>query len=46
MKSVRYGQMTFESDFLFGTDDKGSTVKFTRVERVLLAKLTKNGDQS
>jgi hypothetical protein len=21
--------MTFESDFLFGTDDRGSTVKFT-----------------
>src|SRR5262249_42872260 len=42
-KFLRYGQMTFESDFLFGTDDKGTTVKFTRAERLLLAKFTRNG---
>jgi hypothetical protein len=41
-KLVRYGQMTFESNFLFGTDDQGSTVKFTRAERLLLAKFTQN----
>ena len=41
-KLVRYGQMTFESGFLLGTDDGGSIVKFTRAERLLLTKLTQN----
>lgn len=35
--------MTFESDFLFGTDERGSTVKFSRGERILLLKFTQNG---
>jgi DNA-binding response OmpR family regulator len=39
---IRYGEMTFESDFLFGTDDRGATVKFSRAERALLAKLAQN----
>lgn len=39
---VRYGQMTFESDFLFGTNASGATIKFTRAERLLLAKFTRN----
>ena len=39
-KFVKYGRMTFESDFLFGTDENGVTVKFSRAERVLLVKLT------
>jgi DNA-binding response OmpR family regulator len=42
-KFIRYGQITFKSDFLFGTDDKGSTIKFTRAERLVLAKLAQNG---
>jgi tetratricopeptide (TPR) repeat protein len=41
-KFVRYGQVTFESDFLFGTDDRGATIKFTRAERILLLKLSQN----
>jgi DNA-binding response OmpR family regulator len=42
-ESVKYGQITFESSFLFGTDEQGSTVKFSRAERILLTKLTQNG---
>jgi tetratricopeptide (TPR) repeat protein len=42
-KFVRYGELTFGSDFLFGTDDRGSTVRFSRAERILLKKFTQNG---
>jgi hypothetical protein len=42
-KFVRYGRLTFESNFLFGTDERGATVKFSRAERILLMKLTQNG---
>ncbi len=39
---VKYGRMTFESDFLFGTDEQGVTVKFSRAERILLLKFTQS----
>ncbi|PWT89064.1 MAG: hypothetical protein C5B56_07755 [Proteobacteria bacterium] len=39
---VKYGRMTFESDFLFGTDENGVTVKFSRAERILLVKLSQS----
>jgi Transcriptional regulatory protein, C terminal len=41
-KLVKYGKIAFESDFLFGTHDSGAIVKFTRAERIILSKLTKN----
>jgi tetratricopeptide (TPR) repeat protein len=41
-KFVKYGRMTFDSDFLFGTDEKGKTVKFSRAERLLLLKFAQN----
>ena len=41
-KLISYGEMTFESDFLFGTDQSGVTIRFSRAERALLAKLTQN----
>jgi hypothetical protein len=41
-KLVKYGPMTFESDFLFGIDEDGSTVRFTRAERLVLVRLTRN----
>jgi tetratricopeptide (TPR) repeat protein len=41
-KFVRYAQMTFESDFLFGTGDEGATVKFSRAERLLLTRFTQS----
>lgn len=42
MKLVSYGEMTFESDFLFGRDKNGSAIRFSRAERILLAKFTQN----
>ncbi|MBX9844730.1 MAG: winged helix-turn-helix domain-containing protein [Xanthobacteraceae bacterium] len=42
-EAVKYGQTTFEADFLFGTNEQGSTVKFSRAERILLTKLTRSG---
>ncbi|HWP27091.1 MAG TPA: helix-turn-helix domain-containing protein [Xanthobacteraceae bacterium] len=41
-KFVKYGTITFESDFLFGADEKGATVKFSRAERLLLIKFTRS----
>jgi tetratricopeptide (TPR) repeat protein len=41
-KLVKYGHISFEADFLFGTHNNGETVKFTRSERIILSKLTKN----
>ncbi|HXF88756.1 MAG TPA: helix-turn-helix domain-containing protein [Xanthobacteraceae bacterium] len=41
-KFVKYGSMTFESDFLFGSDEEGATVKFSRAERLLLIKFTQS----
>ena len=41
-KSVRYAGMTFESDFLFGIESSGREIRFSRAERILLAKFTAN----
>ncbi len=42
MPSVRYGQIIFDSDFKFGTDAQNGTIRFSRAERLLLAKFTRS----
>ena len=39
---VRYGPLTFASDFLSARDERGETQKFSRAERILLIKFTQN----
>lgn len=41
-RSVKYGRMVFEANFLFGTDEAGSTVRFSRAERALLVRFSQN----
>lgn len=36
---IRYGGIDFDSDFRSGTDATGTVIRFTRAERLLLAKL-------
>lgn len=40
--AIRYGGIDFDPDFLSGTDDRGAVIKFTRAERLLLAKFSAN----
>jgi len=39
---IRYGQLNFDSGFLFGIDDQGETIRFTKVERILLAQFVEH----
>jgi hypothetical protein len=41
-RPIRYGKITFESEFLFGTDAEGAALKFSRAERMLLTKFSQN----
>jgi tetratricopeptide (TPR) repeat protein len=40
--TVRYGTIEFDPDFLSGADARGAAIKFTKPERLLLAKFTAN----
>ena len=36
--SVKYGAMNFDPNFLFATDERGATVRFSKAERAILLK--------
>ena len=40
--SVKYGAMNFDPNFLFATDERGATVRFSKAERAILLKFTQN----
>lgn len=41
-ETVRYGNTSFKSDFLFGIDERGKTIRFSKAERILLLQFTRN----
>ena len=41
-ETVRYGNTSFKSNFLFGIDERGKTIRFSKAERLLLLQFTRN----